>query len=140
MIAMTIKDLQANRNNPLGAYSSTCVPCTALVCPAAVVPCLSLLCTSSVSVHRRQHGGSSRSCNRHTLACAHIIWPMVSLEVHTSSLHSVSRSFFRYTHCEIHPSMILGVCASIIPFPDHNQSPRNTYQVCTHASSGPELL
>ena len=26
----------------------------------------------------------------------------------------------RYTHCEIHPSMILGVCASIIPFPDHN--------------------
>lgn len=33
-----------------------------------------------------------------------------------------------YTHCEIHPAMILGVCASIIPFPDHNQSPRNTYQ------------
>lgn len=33
-----------------------------------------------------------------------------------------------YTHCEIHPSMVLGVCASIIPFPDHNQSPRNTYQ------------
>jgi DNA-directed RNA polymerase II subunit RPB2 len=24
--------------------------------------------------------------------------------------------------------MILGICASIIPFPDHNQSPRNTYQ------------
>ncbi len=33
-----------------------------------------------------------------------------------------------FTHCEIHPSMMLGVCASIIPFPDHNQSPRNTYQ------------
>ncbi|KAJ3360468.1 DNA-dependent RNA polymerase II, partial [Kappamyces sp. JEL0680] len=33
-----------------------------------------------------------------------------------------------YTHCEIHPSMILGICASIIPFPDHNQSPRNVYQ------------
>jgi len=26
-----------------------------------------------------------------------------------------------YSHCEIHPAMILGVCASIIPFPDHNQ-------------------
>lgn len=34
----------------------------------------------------------------------------------------------KYTHCEIHPAMILGVCGSIIPFPDHNQSPRNTYQ------------
>ena len=33
-----------------------------------------------------------------------------------------------YTHSEIHPSMILGVCASVIPFPDHNQSPRNVYQ------------
>ena len=33
-----------------------------------------------------------------------------------------------HTHCEIHPSMILGVCASIIPLPDHNQSPRNCYQ------------
>ncbi len=32
------------------------------------------------------------------------------------------------THCEIHPSMILGTTASCIPFPDHNQSPRNAYQ------------
>ncbi|KAI9665313.1 MAG: DNA-dependent RNA polymerase II [Alyxoria varia] len=40
----------------------------------------------------------------------------------------LSRNVHTYTHCEINPSMILGVCASIIPFPDHNQSPRNTYQ------------
>jgi DNA-directed RNA polymerase II subunit RPB2 len=33
-----------------------------------------------------------------------------------------------YTHCEIHPSMILGISASIIPFPDHSQAPRITYQ------------
>lgn len=33
-----------------------------------------------------------------------------------------------YTHSEIHPSMIFGVCASIIPFASHNQSPRLTYQ------------
>jgi DNA-directed RNA polymerase II subunit RPB2 len=35
---------------------------------------------------------------------------------------------YRYTHCEIHPSTILGVLASCIPFPEHNQAPRNTYQ------------
>ncbi|KAF9728970.1 DNA-dependent RNA polymerase II [Paraphaeosphaeria minitans] len=40
----------------------------------------------------------------------------------------VNRTVNAYTHCEIHPAMILGICASIIPFPDHNQSPRNTYQ------------
>jgi len=34
----------------------------------------------------------------------------------------------KFTHCEIHPSTIFGVVASCIPFPDHNQSPRNTYQ------------
>ncbi len=33
-----------------------------------------------------------------------------------------------YTHAEIHPSTILGTLASNIPFPDHNQSPRNSYQ------------
>jgi len=41
---------------------------------------------------------------------------------------SPDNTMYSYTHCEIHPSMILGICASIIPFPDHNQSPRNTYQ------------
>ena len=35
---------------------------------------------------------------------------------------------YNYTHCEIHPSTIFGVLASCIPFPEHNQSPRNTYQ------------
>ena len=34
----------------------------------------------------------------------------------------------RVTHCELHPCLIFGVGASLIPFPDHNQSPRNTYQ------------
>jgi DNA-directed RNA polymerase II subunit RPB2 len=35
---------------------------------------------------------------------------------------------YKYTHCEIHPSTIFGVVASCIPFPQHNQSPRNCYQ------------
>ena len=37
-------------------------------------------------------------------------------------------SIYKYTHFEIHPSTILGVISSCIPFPEHNQSPRNTYQ------------
>ena len=46
------------------------------------------------------------------------VWPADVLE-HTD------RS---YSHAEIHPSTILGTLASNIPFPDHNQSPRNSYQ------------
>eukprot|EP01069_Polyplicarium_translucidae_P006596 Polyplicarium_translucidae@DN2988_c0_g1_i4.p1 len=43
-------------------------------------------------------------------------------------LQGTERYCSTYTHCEIHPSVILGVSATIIPFPDHNQSPRNVYQ------------
>ncbi len=41
-----------------------------------------------------------------------------------------------YTHAEIHPSVCLGTLASNIPFPDHNQSPRNAYQ----ASMGKQAM
>lgn len=37
-------------------------------------------------------------------------------------------TFKRYTHCEIHQSLILGVVASNIPFCNHNQGPRNIFQ------------
>jgi DNA-directed RNA polymerase II subunit RPB2 len=40
------------------------------------------------------------------------------------------------THVEIHPSAILGTIGSTIPFPDHNQSPRNAYQ----ASMGKQAM
>ena len=33
-----------------------------------------------------------------------------------------------YTHCDIQPHLIDGLCASLIPHRDHNQAPRNTYQ------------
>jgi DNA-directed RNA polymerase II subunit RPB2 len=44
---------------------------------------------------------------------------MIAMNI--DDLTSRSDYCYTYTHCEIHPSMILGVCASIIPFPDHNQ-------------------
>jgi len=34
----------------------------------------------------------------------------------------------KHTHMEVFSSSILGAGASIIPYPEHNQSPRNTYQ------------
>ena len=40
----------------------------------------------------------------------------------------LSPYIYKYSHCEIHPSAIFGVLASCIPFPEHNQAPRNTYQ------------
>jgi DNA-directed RNA polymerase II subunit RPB2 len=42
----------------------------------------------------------------------------------------------KYTHLEIHPSLMLGALASCIPFSDHNQAPRNCYQ----ASQGKQAL
>nr|QBK90219.1 MAG: DNA-directed RNA polymerase subunit beta [Pithovirus LCPAC102] len=35
----------------------------------------------------------------------------------------------KYTHCELDPNAIMSVSASLIPLPDHNQGPRNTF-VC----------
>ncbi|KAJ9156196.1 DNA-directed RNA polymerase subunit beta [Pleurostoma richardsiae] len=51
-----------------------------------------------------------------------------SEDLHKRLKTKINPTTHMYTHCEIHPSMLLGICASIIPFPDHNQSPRNTYQ------------
>ena len=43
-------------------------------------------------------------------------------------INNSEKYIYKYTHCEIHPSTIFGILASCIPFPEHNQSPRNTYQ------------
>jgi DNA-directed RNA polymerase II subunit RPB2 len=40
----------------------------------------------------------------------------------------LENTLLKYTHCEIHPSMIFGVCGSVIPFPNHNQATKNTLQ------------
>jgi len=45
-----------------------------------------------------------------------------------TDLRDKTNFIYKFTHCEIHPSTIFGILASCIPFPEHNQSPRNTYQ------------
>ena len=52
---------------------------------------------------------------------------MIAMKVKEGYLQN-SAFKFNFTHCEIHPSTIFGIIASCIPFPEHNQAPRNTYQ------------
>jgi DNA-directed RNA polymerase II subunit RPB2 len=35
--------------------------------------------------------------------------------------------YVRYTHCEFHPMMFMGIISSNIPFSEHNQAPRNYF-------------
>ena len=37
-------------------------------------------------------------------------------------------TYVKYTHCELHPSLLLGVVVANIPFLECNQGPRNIYQ------------
>ena len=57
-------------------------------------------------------------------------WSMIATNEEMLSKNSYKN--YNYTHVEIHPSTIFGVLGSCIPFPEHNQSPRNTYQ-CAQA-------
>jgi len=52
---------------------------------------------------------------------------MIAMEPSQLNLQN-TKYIYHYTHCEIHPSTIFGILASCIPFPENNQSPRNTYQ------------
>jgi len=55
-------------------------------------------------------------------------WSMIATKPRDIVNKDNTSTIHKYTHCEIHPSTIFGVLASCIPFPEHNQSPRNTYQ------------
>lgn len=54
-------------------------------------------------------------------------YSMIAMKSKNSYLQELGMKI-NYTHCEIHPSTVFGVLASCIPFPEHNQAPRNTYQ------------
>lgn len=54
----------------------------------------------------------------------------VNEEADFDTLIAIKESWIKWntTHMEIEEFAILGVCAGLIPYPNHNQSPRNTYQ------------
>ena len=54
-------------------------------------------------------------------------YTMIAMKCKNDYIQNIN-DHFQYTHCEIHPSTIFGVLASCVPFPEHNQAPRNTYQ------------
>ena len=53
---------------------------------------------------------------------------LIAFNLNKLNYYNNDNFIYKYTHSEIHPSTIFGILASCIPFPDHNQSPRNTYQ------------
>jgi len=55
-------------------------------------------------------------------------YAMIAMKSKENYLLKDQNGQYNYTHCEIHPSTIFGILASCIPFPEHNQAPRNTYQ------------
>jgi DNA-directed RNA polymerase III subunit RPC2 len=50
------------------------------------------------------------------------------LEIYRKEGGLTDKQKMAYTHLEIDPLTILGVVCGLVPFPHHNQSPRNTYQ------------
>jgi len=54
-----------------------------------------------------------------------------------SATVNLTSKYVDYTHSELHPSMILSPLAQAIPFPEHNQLPRNVYGIgqCKQAAA-----
>jgi DNA-directed RNA polymerase III subunit RPC2 len=90
-----------------------------------------LQCTQPEFMGKRsgKHNIPSGSCNLETLIAEGII-EYIDVNEENNCLIALNESMLTadHTHMEIDPLTILGVVAGLVPYPHHNQSPRNTYQ------------
>lgn len=72
----------------------------------------------------------SDGCDWDELVEQDIIRYLDSSEIENSTIAFNESEIDKYScdYCEIAPALMLGVMGSIIPWPDHSQSPRNCYQ------------
>lgn len=71
---------------------------------------------------------SISASNWHDLISSGAIQYVDKTEEQTSLISTWANELLPKSHyCEIHPALILGVCCSIIPWPNCNQGPRNVY-------------
>jgi DNA-directed RNA polymerase II subunit RPB2 len=108
-----------------------CNDCGRLVRPLFKVKENNILLTKSILQRLKTNELSWRDLLLPLILPESIIEYIDSAEQNNSMICMKPKEFkenYNYTHCEIHPSTIFGVLASCIPFPQHNQSPRNTYQ------------
>ena len=83
--------------------------------------------TSSKDKHNKYTGGCIEYLDTNEIENSMIAMTPDNLK--ESNTNKASKKIFvKYTHCEIHPVMMLSVVAQMIPFSDHNQAPRNIYQ------------
>ena len=71
---------------------------------------------------------SSKDLRKDSIGCIEYIDTEESYYKMIAVYNNLKNKKIKYSHCEIHPSLMLGILSSLIPFSNHNQSPRNTYQ------------
>lgn len=54
--------------------------------------------------------------------------PPATMLIMTNINRFINKTYTQYTHCCPHPAMWFSVVSQMIPYPDHNQAPRNCYQ------------
>jgi len=68
------------------------------------------------------------SCDWDQLVDKNLIRYVDCSEIENSVIAMYPKDIKKHDYCEIHPSLMLGIMASTIPFPDHSPAPRNVYQ------------